>query len=585
MIHIEQTPKYRRDIDGLRGIAVSAVLLFHFGYLPNGYLGVDIFFVISGFLITGIINREMRENRFSIVNFYLRRTRRIIPLALVSCLVALLLGIYAMLPDDLENLAQSVIATNVFSNNILLEMTIKDYWDVRNEYKPLMHTWSLGVEEQYYMLYPFLLFLVSRKKPAYLLPVISGLSLVSLALYLFPYYESHQKFYLIYFRFWELAAGGIVAILLQDNLIVHRFSALLIAGVVAILASGVVLICSEITLLAVVLMSAGIIASLNTSGTLSSAILENAVLVAAGKISFSLYMWHQILLAFARYCIAQELGPFYLGLIFVLTVIISVGSYAFIEQPFRNKQVISTKVLLITMGIAILITSSSSLYIYAKAGVLRDIPELGIKFSEAQRNLHAKYNSRVYAYDKEFANTDNVKILVIGASFARDWVNLLLESSHGSELEISYVFDPSNPSVERRARKADIVFYSAGPKSVVTPDDVRNAGLSGVRLWVVGTKNFGTSSGVFYNAGKDGYYEQRTNMQEGYLDRNEKMRSTWGKQYVDYIQKVIDRNGTMPVFTPTGQFISQDCMHFTKAGAQFFAKLFDRELGELLTAR
>lgn len=144
MINLMQGGTYRNDIDGLRAIAVLAVIVFHFGYLSNGFLGVDIFFVISGFLITGIIYKEINDNRFSIINFYLRRIRRIIPLALFVSLVALIIGIATMLPDDLENLAQSVIATNLFSNNVLQAITVKNYWDLVNEYKPLMHTWSLG---------------------------------------------------------------------------------------------------------------------------------------------------------------------------------------------------------------------------------------------------------------------------------------------------------------------------------------------------------------------------------------------------------------------------------------------------------
>lgn len=144
---------YRTDIDGLRAIAVISVILFHLGYLPNGYLGVDIFFVISGYLITGIVFNEVIENRFSILKFYERRIRRIIPLVLFTTFIAFLPGVFFMLPDDLENLCQSIIASNFSMNNILMYITSDNYWDVRNDYKPLMHTWSLGIEEQFYLLY------------------------------------------------------------------------------------------------------------------------------------------------------------------------------------------------------------------------------------------------------------------------------------------------------------------------------------------------------------------------------------------------------------------------------------------------
>ena len=132
--------QYRTDIDGLRAFAVSAVILFHLGYLPNGYLGVDVFFVISGYLITSIVYGKASRGTFSIADFYRRRIRRILPLMLVVSSVALAVGASYMLPDDLENLGQSVVASNFSANNILMYFTSADYWAVRNDYKPLMHT-------------------------------------------------------------------------------------------------------------------------------------------------------------------------------------------------------------------------------------------------------------------------------------------------------------------------------------------------------------------------------------------------------------------------------------------------------------
>jgi len=149
--------KYRKDIDGLRAYAVIVVIIFHLGFLPNGYLGVDIFFVISGYLITSIIYKQLLDDSFSVYRFYQRRIKRIIPLLLFISTFAFILGLIFMLPDDLENLAQSVVSSNLSANNILMLITSSDYWAVKNEYKPLMHTWSLGIEEQYYLIYPFIL--------------------------------------------------------------------------------------------------------------------------------------------------------------------------------------------------------------------------------------------------------------------------------------------------------------------------------------------------------------------------------------------------------------------------------------------
>ncbi len=136
--------KYRTDIDGLRAIAVISVILFHLGYLSNGYLGVDVFFVISGYLITGIVFNEVENNKFSILKFYERRIRRIIPLVLFTTSIAFIVGLIFMLPDDLENLCQSVVASNLSANNILMRITSSDYWAIKNDYKPLIQYLEFG---------------------------------------------------------------------------------------------------------------------------------------------------------------------------------------------------------------------------------------------------------------------------------------------------------------------------------------------------------------------------------------------------------------------------------------------------------
>ncbi len=569
---------YRKDIDGLRAVAVLAVMFFHFGFLPNGYLGVDVFFVISGYLITGTIYNELSENRFSMVNFYLRRIRRIIPLALFISFVSLIIGIATMLPDDLENLAQSVVATNLFSNNILQAITTKNYWEVVNEYKPLMHTWSLGIEEQFYLFYPLLLLLVEKKKRTWILPMLIILTVASFALYVSPTYSDYKKFYLIPFRFYELSAGGIAAICLNNKLIVHRYSFLLLAGLLFVLFTDLSFMLSQQALLPIViLLTLGIIASSNNESKLSSFVLKNKVMVFAGLISFSLYMWHQVLLAYSRYFIVQELETSHLAVIFIVTVLFSILSWKYIEQPFRNKKRISTKTLLLSLSISFMVINSTAFYIYLKRGILKDIPELGITKDQASRNINAKYNTRVFKNDKSFGISDKIRVLVIGNSFARDWVNVLLESKYKDDLDISYIIRPfDHQELKQRAQDADIIFYSTANKS-----DVMKLGLDISKLFVVGTKNYGTSSGIFYNYRGNNYFKQRTLMDKGYWKRNEELSAEWKGRYINYIEKIIDNNKTVPVFTPDNKFISQDCRHFTKAGAKYFAKLFEKKLGSI----
>ena len=577
MINLIDSEKYRKDIDGIRAIAVISVILFHFGQLPNGYLGVDVFFVISGYLITGIIYREITEERFSILNFYLRRTRRIIPLVSFICIIALIFGVATMLPDDLENLAQSVIATNFFGNNLLQVVTTKNYWDVVNEFKPLMHTWSLGIEEQYYLFYPFIFLFIGKKRIRWILPILVLFTLVSLVLFFSPFLE-YYKFYLLPFRFYELSIGGILAIIMKKKVLKHNFSWLLILFLFIILCYRPSFIESDILLFLTIITTSSLLISANKKNKLASFFLENKIFVFIGKISFSLYMWHQLLLAFARYFVVKEIDEFNLVIIFILTFILSVLSYHLIEQPFRKKSIISNKILILSLTFIFVFTSLFSFYVYQKAGVLKDIPELDITADNVKRNMHAKYNDEIYKLDNNFKSTDKRKILIIGNSFSRDWANILLESKFHNKLEISYVYDPNtHKDFQKRVLESDLIFLSA-----VTHSRLEELNINTDKVWCIGTKNFGINNGIFYNYIGDDYCNQRTTIDKGYIKYNTQLKTEWGSRYIDLIGLVIDSSSKVPVYTDNCKFISQDCRHLTKAGAKYFANLIENQSNFIL---
>lgn len=142
---------YQKNVDVIKGIAILAVVLYHLGLLKTGYLGVDVFFVMNGFLILPGVLKQLEQGEFSGRKFLTRRLMRLMPLLVVGCLVCLLVGYLGMLPDDYENLSQSVVASLVCSNNLLAAITTKDYWNIVNEYKPLMHTWYLGILVEFYV--------------------------------------------------------------------------------------------------------------------------------------------------------------------------------------------------------------------------------------------------------------------------------------------------------------------------------------------------------------------------------------------------------------------------------------------------
>jgi peptidoglycan/LPS O-acetylase OafA/YrhL len=568
---------YRPDVDGLRAVAVTAVMLFHCGGLPNGYLGVDVFFVISGYLITQIINREMGKGSFGFGQFCMRRARRILPLSLVVALATAVVGMVCMLPDDLENLGQSVVATNLCANNLLQAITTRDYWDVVNEYKPLMHTWSLGVEEQFYVLYPAL-FVVARRGPRRLLlgGVLMALGAVSVAL-TWSSWPEWAKFYLLPFRFYELAAGGLVAISLRDRLLSPYAGLVPLFALLGILAAPPGTVPERLLVPSVVALACWLMATANDRSFYLRVVLSSVGLVAIGRISFSLYMWHQPVLAFMRYAVVQQPGPeAYIGAL-IITFLLSGATYRFVEQPFRNHDIVPRTLFVSSMAVGFAVATALGLYLHVVGGVVRDVPELGIE-KRGPRVRHGAYNSRVRTLSGSFsADSDKLRILVVGNSFARDWVNVLLESRQASNFEISYVESASEcHDFTQRLDASDLVFHSPVARSEAAPYLLTQG-----NVFIVGTKNFGCSAGYFYNYRGPHYFAQRTEMENGYAERNAMLHAEWGNQYIDLIAAVVDREGRMPVFTPGGMFISQDCRHLTEAGAAYFAEVLATEIDEL----
>lgn len=209
--------EYRGEIDGLRALAVVPVILFHAGYdsFSGGFVGVDVFFVISGYLITSILVVDIENERFSLVAFYERRARRILPALFLVMLVCIPFSWIWMLPEPMENFGQSVVATTVFANNILLFMT-SGYWDLTSEFKPLLHSWSLAIEGQYYLFFPLFLLDVRRWGRASILWLMVGLLIISLLLV--EWSRRHlpeANFFLAHTRAWELLAGSIAALVVK----------------------------------------------------------------------------------------------------------------------------------------------------------------------------------------------------------------------------------------------------------------------------------------------------------------------------------------------------------------------------------
>ena len=332
---------YRPDIDGLRAIAILPVLLFH-AHVPGlsgGYVGVDIFFVISGFLITRLIAREIDDGRFSIIRFYERRARRILPALSVMLAVVLAAAAILYLPGDFEGVPRSALAAILFLSNLWF-FTDTGYFAGGADSKPLLHTWSLAVEEQFYIAFPLLLMLIARFAPGARKPLIAAAALGSLALCIAMRGDaSGFAFYLPATRAWELLAGAMLALGVFPAMATGwRREAVAFAGFAAI-AAAILTFTPDTPFpgIAALLPVAGAAILIHAApGTLVGRALGSGPPRAIGLISYSLYLWHWPVIVFAEYATDAPLAGWRtvaaIGAAFILAFL----SWRYVERPFRN---------------------------------------------------------------------------------------------------------------------------------------------------------------------------------------------------------------------------------------------------------
>lgn len=349
--------QYRTEINGLRAIAVMSVVLFHLGFpfLPGGFLGVDIFFVISGYLITSIIFLDKKNNQFLLLTFYIKRLRRILPALYTMLVFSTVIAYLILSPNDGRNYYQSLVATILFNSNTLFYLEHSNYFGLTAEYKPLLHTWSLGVEEQFYLFYPLLLLaLFALKTPKSVLLWVAALGLLSFAVMLWGYsYDASAAFYLLPARSWELLLGGAVALYLY----VRGGKTFTNSAAQCGSLFGFLLIIYTITLYDLSVHSIGFFLLAATAGTallilfispqtLIGKLLCNKTFVFIGLISYSLYLWHQPIIAFYRYFVLRPLTQQDAILVLFGMFVAGTLSWRFIEQPFRDKLKISQSLFL-----------------------------------------------------------------------------------------------------------------------------------------------------------------------------------------------------------------------------------------------
>jgi peptidoglycan/LPS O-acetylase OafA/YrhL len=358
---------YRKEIDGLRALAVIPVILFHAGFesFSGGFVGVDVFFVISGYLITSIILSELEKGKFSIINFYERRARRILPALFLVILVCIPFAWFLLLPSDMKDFSQSLVAVSVFASNILF-WSESGYFDTSTELKPLLHTWSLAVEEQYYLVFPLFLMLFWRLGKRWIVILLAAVFVGSLAVAQWSSLANPSfAFYLLPSRGWEMLMGAFAAFYLsQANRKEFSKGISEIGGWL-----GVVLILYAVFAYSKATPFPGFYALIPTVGTALIILFSNQktsvgrfvgnkAFVGIGLISYSAYLWHQPLFAFARHSSSAEPSHFVFGVLIVVTVILAFLSWRYVERPFRAKGKFSQKSVFIfaILGSAFLIS-------------------------------------------------------------------------------------------------------------------------------------------------------------------------------------------------------------------------------------
>ena len=626
--------KYRAEIDGLRALAVLPVILFHAGFewFSGGFVGVDVFFVISGYLITTIIISEMVEGKFSIVNFYERRARRILPALFFVMAACLPFAWLWLTPNDLKDFGQSLIAVSTFSSNILFWRET-GYFDTAAELKPLLHTWSLAVEEQYYILFPIFLMLTWRLGIKWVLILLSVLFLLSLVVAQWgTYNKPSATFFLLPTRGWELLIGVFAAFYLKHNphLKSHFLNqALSLLGFGMILYS--IIAFDETTpfpsLYALVpTIGTGLLILCAAPKTFIHKLLSLKFIVGIGLISYSAYLWHQPLFAFARHRTLVGISDINLIALCLASLVLAWFSWKFVEAPFRSKTRVSRRSVFKKSIIFIFLYSVTGLWLHQTNGALAYLP------SEKQAVLKNFISPSDYAIKrhqqirlKEFSKTNHKKdILIIGDSHSEDLVNAVFEAGLNSEIEFSSFYIPFRCGVLFVAKKvdredpkydcqsdtqsffnndlqvqmslADEIWIVSSWKQNDIPyivESLENTKIINKEIKLFGAKSFGTVSAQWYNLTDIDNWDSalfRDGDATSYAiikkinDDLEKIANSIDVEFINTQHLICEESDSCSNYID-GNIISYDGSHLTKHGATILGMSIKSTLDKLNTAQ
>lgn len=617
--------KYRREIDGLRAVAVIPVILFHagFGWIGGGFVGVDVFFVISGYLITTIILTELDAGRFTIASFYERRARRILP-ALFFVLAACLLGAYfILLPDQLIGFSESLLSVMFFVSNIYFRNET-DYFAPSAEEQPLLHTWSLAVEEQYYVIFPLLAIMMWRGGRRVFLATTMAIALVSF-LYADAQSLVHPEkiFYDTRGRVWELFVGSLVAIYLLRGRSAAPGRGT--AEIASALGLGLILLACfafEKTtpfpgLYALVpTLGAALVILFASPATLAGRLLCSRVAVGIGLVSYSAYLWHQPMFAFARVASPAPPSDLLFLALSAMSLAMAYVSWRFVEQPFRTRRRFSRKEIFTFSAAGMLAFSGVAAAGYALSGLpSRFAPsDADLLVSHAERSEYVRARHRELRHLGEFDPDASFRVLILGDSYSQDLVNILAEGQllSGADIRVRYIparcqiyrgREPIEKFISPRDRERCSQDFYSGLDALIEQANLTLMAASwkpwsierlvetieafgfpaDAKVIVIGRKSFGyVNRAAYLGASLEQKTRLRNPVSDAHVRGNDDMATMLGSErFVNLHTLICGKDAdACPLFTSDGRLISHDGSHLTQAGAAHVGRLI-RESGTL----
>lgn len=620
-----QLKNYRPDIDGLRAIAVISVILYHFkvGLFSGGFVGVDIFFVISGYLITKGMLEKHNSRNFSFSDFYTRRIRRLIPALLITIIVSYAAAFILFSPTDFKQMSGSTVYALSGLSNVFFWME-SGYFDTSSIVKPLLHTWSLSVEIQFYLTWPILLFAIMKVTNRIVLATVALATIGGVASVLYLKIDSSGAFFLTPFRIHEFLFGAVIVLIERSKVSKSWYHAAYILGL-ALIAYSVFFFDIKTTLFpgfSAMVPAAGAALMIYGGANTKFAIPFSSVVARKiGEISYSLYLVHWPLVVFTNYVVFGKISA--LGIIGLLasTFVLAYALYALVEKPFRsaaNSKLTAPEfclTLLSCTAIAIVISANS----WAMDGWNWRMPEelrniTNINHTELDKYVWARHDS--YNLKDGFdINSKKEKILIIGDSQAADLVNMLAEGGQTENSDIVsrvlftncstfYVdsaeekqfFTKANtmtvqspeliePCKVKMARAMDSKLLDTADKIYIAfrwnPETIdynvkaveKIASLTKANVYVFGRKSLSKSSieiatALGRTSGISHFAIRFKDDETQYL--NKKLSNAKNITFVDLMEITCPTNNSCAVLSPQNKPLFFDTSHLTKDGAQYF---------------